>query len=166
MSNNFIRALFLMILTLVLMSGCGQSETNIPEPIPTLPSLEDVPATEPTTVPSGYPAPEVMQPATPPPDPNYPAPPTYPPTVDPYPGGLVWILRPVGIQCEEGTSPGYGDLREAASTLTAAGLTVARSEMTELVVSDSCGSPTSAHYRVQIAADDLQNALSMGWTQE
>ena len=30
--------------------------------------------------------------------------------------------------------PGYGDLREATSTLTAAGVAVARSEMTELAV--------------------------------
>jgi len=125
-----------------------------------------VPVMEPTTVPAGYPASEVIQPATPTRDPNYPAPPTYAPTVDPYPGGLVWILHPVGIQCEESTSPGYGDLREAVSTLTAAGVAVAKSEMTELVVTDACGSPTSAHYRAQIAADDLQTALSMEWTQE
>jgi hypothetical protein len=89
-----------------------------------------------------------------------------PPTIDPYPGGLVWVIRPVGIQCEEGTSPGYGDLREATSTLTAAGVSVADAKMVELVVATSCGSPTSAHFRVQIAADDLQTAQSMDWVLE
>jgi hypothetical protein len=79
---------------------------------------------------------------------------------------MVWIIRPVGIQCEDGTALGYGDLGEAVATLTAAGLRVADSEVIELMVTTSCGSPTSAHYRVQINSDDLDSALSMGWTRE
>jgi hypothetical protein len=79
---------------------------------------------------------------------------------------MIWIIRPVGIQCEEGTAPGYGDLRESVATLTAAGIRVVDSEMTELMVTTSCGSPTSAHYRVQIDFEDLEDALSMGWQEE
>jgi hypothetical protein len=88
------------------------------------------------------------------------------PTVDPYPGGIIWIIRPVGTQCEDGTTLGYGDLRESVATLTAAGLRVVDSEMVELMVTTACGSPTSAHYRVQIDIEDLDSALSMGWDRE
>jgi hypothetical protein len=166
MNNHFLPTFLFLILALVFVGGCGASEADAPQPIPTLPTLNEVPADQATAVPAEYPAPEVSGPATPTLDPNYPAPPTPAPTVDPYPGGVVWIIRPVGVQCEEGTAPGYNDLREATSTLTAAGVAVAQSEMTELMVTDVCGSPTSAHFRVQIAAGDLQTALSMGWTQE
>jgi hypothetical protein len=79
---------------------------------------------------------------------------------------VIWIIRPVGIQCEEGTAPGYGDLRESVATLTAAGIRVVNSQMTELMVAASCGSPTSAHFLVQIDAEDLDKALSMGWAKE
>jgi hypothetical protein len=72
----------------------------------------------------------------------------------------------VGTQCEDGTAPGYSDLGEAVATLTAAGLRVVNSEMSELLVATACGSPTSAHYRVQIEAEDLETALSMGWFRE
>jgi hypothetical protein len=166
MITYYVRVLLFIIAALVLLSGCGASGSNDVQPLPTLSSLDETPAAQSTDVPNAYPAPEVVAPATSTRDPDYPAPPTFAPTVEPYPGGLVWIIRPVGIQCEEGTTPGYGDLREATSTLTAAGVKVAQSEMTELIVTDVCGSPTSAHFRVQIAADNLQTALSMGWTQE
>jgi hypothetical protein len=164
--NNHFKALMLMIVAMVLMSGCGASDADAPEAIPTLSGADEAPAGEPSAEPAVYPAPEDVKPPTPTLDPNYPAPPTFAPTDEPYPGGLVWIIRPVGIQCEESTAPGYGDLREATSTLAAAGVAVAQSEMTELMVINACGSPTSAHYRVQIAAGDLQTALSMDWTQE
>jgi hypothetical protein len=76
---------------------------------------------------------------------------------------MVWITRPVGIQCEDGTALGYGDLRESVATLTAAGLRVSDSEMAEFMVTTACGSPTSAHYRIQISVEDLESAISMGW---
>lgn len=159
--------LLLMVIALwVLLSACGPSDAEAPQPVATVPTLEETPPEQPTTEAPGYPAPEIVEPASPTLDADYPAPPTPAPTVDPYPGGLVWIIRPVGIQCEEGTAPGYGDLRQATSTLTAAGVTVANAEMMDLMVTASCGSPTSAHFRVQIAPEDLQTALSMGWTQE
>lgn len=166
MIKGFTSIFLLIIVLLIMVSACSTT----PEALPTL-----VPPTSgsgglATAVPeSGYPAPESQPivPATATREPGYPEQPAaLPPTPDPYPGGLVWIIRPVGIQCEETTSPGYGNLREAVSTLTAAGIAVADSEMTELMVATSCGSPTSAHFRVQIAADDLSIAQSMDWVQE
>jgi hypothetical protein len=88
------------------------------------------------------------------------------PTVDAYPGGLVWVIRPAGIQCETETAPGYGSLNEAVATLSAAGINVFASETIELQVTTVCGSPTSEHYRVQIGADQLATVEGMGWTAE
>jgi hypothetical protein len=158
------RIFFFLIATLMIAVACSSAM----EALPTLPPPTAESGNLATAVPDqSYLAPEADLPATATHEPGYPEQPQdFPPTVDPYPGGLVWVIRPVGIQCEEGTSPGYSDLREATSTLTAAGVAVADSEMTELMVAASCGSPTSAHFRVQIAADDLQTALSMDWTQE
>jgi hypothetical protein len=163
-----ILALAAMVLLLVACGpASGEQPADEPAAEATVPGLEGAPAGGETSQPDNYPPPEeVLPPGTPTLRSDYPAPPTLPATVDPYPGGLVWIIRPVGIQCEEGTAPGYGDLREATSTVTAAGIKVADSEMTELMVTTSCGSPTSAHFRLQIAADDLDAGLSLGWTQE
>jgi hypothetical protein len=159
-----VHIIFFLTLILVILGACSSA----PQALPTLPPPPGESGGLATAVPDqGYPSSEVLPPATATHEPGYPEQPVdLPPTVDPYPGGLVWIVRPIGIQCEEGTSPGYGDLREATSTLTAAGIAVADAEMTEMMVAASCGSPTSAHFRVQIAADDLQTALSMDWTQE
>jgi hypothetical protein len=161
--------LIVVLLTAVL-SACGPATSATPSTEPQVgpdaPALEEAPAAGAPALPAGYPAPESAMPATPTLNPNYPAPPTYSPTVDPYPGGLVWVIKPVGVQCEEGTAPGYGDLTEATNSATAAGVRVARSEMTELMVKTSCGSPTSAHYRLQIATEDLQTAVSLGWSEE
>ena len=167
---------FFIILATFLITSCGTAppaETNMTpaaepgdsdagpvlEPAATAPAL---PTAEP--LPGDYPPPAPLVQPTYPPD--YPGPPTPLPTVDPYPGNMVWIIRPVGIQCEDGTAVGYGDLRESIATLTAAGLRVVDSEIIELMVITSCGSPTSAHYRIQINADDLDSALSMGWDRE
>lgn len=166
---------FLLVLGTLLITSCGtappagtiMTSTAEPsdsdagpvlEPAATAPAM---PTAEP--LPEDYPPPAPLEPTYPP---DYPAPPTPMPTVNPYPGGMIWIIRPVGIQCEDGTAPGYGDLRESVATLTAAGLRVVDSEIVELMVTTSCGSPTSAHYRIQINADDLDSALSMGWDRE
>jgi len=162
----------------MLVSSCGTSppveidltpavEPDNDDTVPVLDRAVPAPA-----LPTAEPLPEEYPPAQPtlpaqatyPPD--YPGPLTLLPTVVPYPGGMVWIIRSVGIQCEDGTTPGYGDLRESVATLTAAGIRVVDSDMTELMVAESCGSPTSAHFRVQIDAEDLEDALSMGWEKE
>jgi hypothetical protein len=96
----------------------------------------------------------------------YPEAPSPAPTVDAYPGDLVWVIRPVGIQCETETAPGYGTLSEAVATLSAAGINIFASETIELQVTTVCGSPTSEHYRVQIGADQLATVEGMGWTAE
>ena len=175
MKSHYTLGSFLIIVGTFLITSCGTAPpagTNMTpsaapsdgdtgpvlQPAATAPAL---PTAEP--LPENYPAPAPIQPTYPP---DYPAPPTSMPTVDPYPGGMIWIIRPVGIQCEDGTALGYGDLRESIATLTAAGLRVIDSEIIELMVTTSCGSPTSAHYRIQINADDLDNALSMGWDRE
>lgn len=178
---------FLLILTVLLIAACGTAPPAEPTSAPAdtpgesdaVPGLAPVEPVEPgeaaaTTVaaPTAEPLPEVNPP--PPQEvpelatlsPDYPAPPTLMAVEDPYPGGMVWIIRPVGVQCEEGTAEGYGDLHEAIVTLTAAGMVVSGSEMIELAVATSCGSPTSAHYRLQIPSVDLDEALSMGWEKE
>ena len=167
--NNPASKLLIAVLVLLLVAGCGAADTETapaqPGALPTIRSLEDAPPNPPTLPPINYPAPGADLPPTPTLDPDYPAPTPWP-VIDPYPGGMVWIIRPVGIQCEDGTTPGYGDLTETESTLTAAGVKVLATEMTEMVVASSCGSPTSAHFRVQIAAEDLQTALSLDWNRE
>lgn len=160
------------------MAACGTAPpanpTNTPDP-----SLDDAltnpqdsstatPPAPPTAAPiqGSYPGSQPAAPQQPTKELGYPVPATFPPTVDPYPGGLVWIIRPVGTQCEEGTIQGYGDLSESVATLVAAGLNVENSQMTDIPVTAVCGSPTSAHYRIQISYEGLSTALSMGWKQE
>jgi hypothetical protein len=167
---------FLMILGTFLITSCGTAPPAEPTMTPGAKPNEsdDAPSLKPAATAPALPTAEPLPEDYPPPAPtlqptnpaDYPGPATVMPTVDPYPGGMVWIIRPVGIQCEDGTTLGYGDLSEAVATLTAAGLRVTDSEMIEMMVTTSCGSPTSAHYRVQISSDDLDTALSMGWDRE
>lgn len=176
MNQRLIVALISLILLVIFSSGCGQAtpSDSTPEPAgaPTnnAPALEQVtseaPTLTPPSLPQGYPPAEESAPENPQNDPDYPGPPTPQPTIDPYPGGLIWILRPVGIQCEDGTEEGYRDLQEAVATLIGAGVTVSKAEMTEMMVTAVCGAPTSEHYLVQISSDDLELALSMGWKQQ
>jgi len=166
---------FFLLIGAFLLAACGTAppaDLNVtpavePTGVATSPVLEQAPAEplQPTAepLPAEYPPAQPELPVQPTYPADYPAPPT---PIDPYPGGMVWIIRPVGIQCEDGTALGYGDLRESVATLTAAGLRVVEAEMLELMVTASCGSPTSAHFRVQISADDLNSAISMGWERE
>lgn len=159
-----------------LLSACGGQTT--PEATPTVPAnndgddaLQTVPDTQPTAtaVPidqnndealEAYPA-DPLPAATALPD-DYPAP---LPTQDPYPGGLAWVQHPVGVQCEDGMLPGYETLEDAEATLTTAGIRVKEAEIIDIPMVQQCGQPTSVHYRLQIPAEDLQTALSLGWTQ-
>lgn len=162
MYRTYLSRLGVTILLLLLgVAACGPASpaAGPTAPAPALPTAVLAP-----TIPQSYPVPVAA--ATPTLAADYPAPPALLPTVDPYPGGLVWVIRPVGIQCEEGTVPGYADLREATATMTAAGIRVNEAQMTELIVPAVCGSPTSAHFRLQIDAGDLPTAMSLGWTAE
>lgn len=157
----------------LLLAACGPAEPAGETAVPTTAApAEDGALQTPVGAPSAqppasdYPVEAPTLPPTPTRDPDYPGPPTPQPTEDPYPGGVAWVLRPVGTQCEDSTEPGYGSLEEAVDTLTAAGVPVLASERVEIPVTQSCGSPTSAHYRVQISSDELPVALSMGWRNE
>lgn len=165
-----------LILIIGLLSACGGQTT--PEAVPTVPAnndsgdaLQTAPDAKPTAtaVPidqntdealEAYPA-EPLPAATALPA-DYPAP---LPTQDAYPGGLAWVQHPIGVQCEEGTLPGYETLEDAQATLTTAGIRVKEAEVIDIPMVQQCGQPSSVHYRLQIPAEDLQTALSLGWTQ-
>jgi len=158
----------ILAVALVILAAC--TPTAAP-PAASTPDDNDGGALQPAPETAVPPQPQEGYPATPPLD--APAAPGYPaqqPAVTPgqsaYPGDGVWILRPLGIQCEDETQPGYADLDETVETLTRAGITVLASEVTNLMVTAVCGAPTSAHYRVQIDPADLDQALAMGWSRE
>lgn len=101
-------------------------------------------------------------------DEDYPAPPSpVPPSEgDAYPSteNAVWVLFPVGEQCSDASR--YPDLVTAVADLTAAGITIYESEVTDLIVCSACGCPTSAHYRVSIDDAQLETAQALEWTVE
>jgi hypothetical protein len=125
--------------------------TTPPEPAPQLDAPESYPS-PPTAVPlpEGYPAPQPQA------------------TINPYPeaiDGFIWMLLPVGIQCEDDSSP-YADLAAAVAGLTAVNVQTGQSETTELMVCSACGCPTSAHFRVQVSVADVNAARILGWERE
>ena len=103
--------------------------------------------------------------ATPLPE-DYPAPSPQAPPTD-YPADMqVWLLRPMGQQCVDPATYEFANLDAAIEALEEAGIEVLASEAVELSVCESCDCPTSEHFRVQIGAEDLAVAQSMGWFQE
>jgi hypothetical protein len=99
---------------------------------------------------------------------EYPAPAEPEATIDPYPeavDGFIWMLLPVGVQCEEDAAS-YNDLQDAVAGLTAVNVQTGQAEITEMTVCSACGCPTSAHYRVQVSIEDVNAAQSLGWTRE
>jgi hypothetical protein len=158
----------------LLLASCANATDATPTPIPAPEETgEPAPAATPTIlVPeqgteesSGYPPPGEDDSYPAPGDqPGYPAPPVPAPTLDPYPSGVVWIIRPVGEQCEDGRS--FADLATAVSSLEENGIVVGEAEEVELFVCQACGCPTSEHYRLQIEPADLDRALTLGWFRE
>lgn len=173
-------SLFFMVFALIL-AACGSQPgpepTNVGATEPALEPVEDVfpkVTITPTAVREIESAPE-----TAPDDSSYPAPPTitpfpegYPaivtpaPTHDPYPAGegTIWIIRPVGIQCESPND--YADIQAAVADLKAIGVETLAQEMIDIPVTAVCGAPTSAHFRVQINAPDLAKAELLGWMKD
>lgn len=159
-----IAGLFLLVL---IIAGCGTAP--MPTPLPNnegetaRPTPTDVPDTGSDQAPAGYPPPPTAVPTRE----GYPVP-EIPPTVDPYPASdsTAWVLHPVGIQCQDESDSKYPTEQDARSALTAAGITVEQMTLTELMVCQSCDCPTSAHYRAEISAADLDKALTLGWTAE
>lgn len=171
-----------LLLIIVIPVACGPATktdtANTPEPGGALevmpettagPPSADAPA-DPTAVP--LPEPDAGEayppPTTPPMTGEYPAPEAPATAPDPYPeavDGYIWMLLPVGVQCEEDAAL-YTDLQDAVAGLTAVNVQTNRSEIVELNVCAACGCPTSAHYRVQVSVDDVNAAQSLGWTRE
>lgn len=134
-----------------------QSQPSEPTATMEVPT-EEPPTEEPaTSEPTAYPA---LPTATPPgAEGGYPGV-TPAPTYNPYPGGLVKISHPMGLQCEE---PTFADLSAAIASLEEAGIVVVAGEEIGLQVCEACGCATSEHFRVQINVEDLDRALEMGW---
>lgn len=163
----------LLIMMMTITAACGPAtETGEPATVPA--GVLEV-ATQPAPVaateaapqpdaPEAYPS----QPTAVPQTDGYPAPAAPVATIDPYPGavdGFIWMLLPVGVQCEDDASL-YTDLQDAIAGLTAVSVQTGQSEITELMVCTACGCPTSAHFRLQIDAGYLGNAQVLGWFAE
>jgi hypothetical protein len=117
-------------------------------PVPQEDSSESVIEPEATAVPDDYPP--------------QPTPVVVPEAAYPSAGGEgVWVVFPVGVQCE-GDGP-FADIDAAVTALDDVGVTVTNQEMVELPVATVCGQPTSEHYRVQILSGDLAEAEDLGW---
>ncbi|MEM7112901.1 MAG: hypothetical protein AAF614_10755 [Chloroflexota bacterium] len=180
--------LILSIVTMLFLAACSaeaipeNSEPSVPTPAqaegaePAVAPVNIVP--EETVAPvieEAYPAqPELI---TPPED--------YPGFIEnePYPAGeeaaegepameeetmeMVWVRRPMGIQCEDsGTGDPKKGLQTAVESLAAAGVSAQQWEIVEMMVTAVCGSPTGTRYRVHIPLSDLSTATSLGWTAE
>ena len=168
----------LLLLTFII-AACGPAvDGQSPPTEPDISETVSAPVPENTEVPSQPPLPEPTNPALeesyPPPPPappvsdGYPEPPPPVATIDPYPeavDGFIWMLLPVGIQCEDDAIQ-YNDLQDAVAGLTAVNAQTGQSEITELVVCSACGCPTSTHYRVQVNVDSVSAAQSLGWERE
>ena len=80
---------------------------------------------------------------------------------------MVWVQRPMGIQCEDsGTGDPKKGLQSAVESLAAAGVAAQQWEVVEMMVTAVCGAPTGTHYRVNIPLSDLSTATSLGWAAE
>ena len=157
---------FLTVFLLVFLIACGPSDggaISTPESItPEVEGGEISP--RPTITPnSANDDAETLPEATDVPE-EYP--PSSAPIVQPevvYPGEeeMVWIVLPVGVQCE-GDGP-YSDLSDAVVALDEAGVIVVDQTTVDLPVAQACGQPTSEHFRVQILAAGLSQAERLDW---
>ena len=150
--------LLMMLILLGWLAACG-GETN-----PGLQSTPTAPNAPRPTV-TNAPLTEGGQPY-PPPQPTA-APqlgyelPTPKPTVNPYPAGLVWLIKPIGEQCQEPAPE--ADLSSAIAELEEDGVTVEASGITAVTVCASCGCPTSNHYRALVSEEFPPQAEAVGW---
>lgn len=139
----------------------AENTSQAPRPTPTT----DNQPTQPTQ--PGVPYPGLPPTVIPHPE-GYPAAPQQIPAPNPYPAdtATVWVLHPVGVQCEGAAESKYKDEQDVIAGLTATGITTHDVTTTELMVCTACGCPTSVHYRAEINAADLNKALSLGWESE
>jgi hypothetical protein len=140
-----------LLCCVVGLMGCAPTVAEPPATV--------VPLELPTTIPTAVPL------ATDPP-PTATLPPTSTPAsqiATPVATGPIWVMQAQGVQCEGNK---FTDLKDAVSQLQAQGVTVIAAEEVEMMVMTVCGGPTSTHYRVQIQAEGLDTAVSLGWTAE
>lgn len=152
-----------------LLAACGTSPPTLEE-TPVQEEDEGLATVAPPTTIRPEPSPTTAEAYPPQPTPapaaedEYPAP-AAPPTA--YPADMrIWVLRPLGLQCEESEENQFASVDEAVASLSDAGIEVFESETVGLMVCEACGCPTSEHYRVQILRSDLLNAQMLGWSQE
>lgn len=137
----------LLLMIAFLLAACNgnateENPTQPPRPTPTV--EESTPAPD-----DGYPPAQPTAPA-----PEYPA----------EAATEGWVIRPAGEQCADTLA--YPDSNSAVTDLEQAGIEILAVEETELLVCEACGCPTSAHYRVLLAAGDIPTAISLGWQVE
>lgn len=156
-----------LILVVLLVAACGPAgtaETPVPATLPATTAPQEDVIPRPTVTPGdsegqseapGYPALPTAQPT---PD-GYPAP---LPTLDPYPAveGYVWMLRPAGVQCDEGQPT---TIQDVTAELTAANITTNVITTVSMNVCQACGCPSSVHFRAQVKAEDVGKAEAIGW---
>ncbi|MBE2221548.1 MAG: hypothetical protein IAF02_08415 [Anaerolineae bacterium] len=158
----------LLFLISLIISACGSSistETRTTNPAQGRPTpTTETQSGDPVEIPVPYPG---LPPTAIPLPEGYPAPEEYP-TIDPYPVnvGTVWVLYPLGLQCEDTSASKYKSEQDAKAGLTAAGINVFDVTTTELMVCAACGCPTSTHYRAEISETHLNKAVSLGWEPE
>ncbi len=167
--------LLILMFIMIFITACNSSPPTNTESPNSPENSEQNPPPGPNNTESSnsfepYPGALAIPPTATPYPPGYPAPQTIP-TPDPYPGGktetTVWIVFPVGIQCEDADDGiKYKSEKEAEAGLTAAGIQVRQVTTTELMVCAACGCPTSAHYRAEINEADLNKANALEWVQE
>jgi len=113
-----------LTIVLLFLAACGTAPPARPTPTDNSSETESDPVLAPeSTVPTAptpepglesYPPPLIEAPVQATREPGYPPPATFPPTIDPYPGGLVWIIRPVGVHDRQRGAredAGFSDLR-------------------------------------------------------
>ncbi len=122
---------------------------------------------EPTAVPEGYQGFEIA------------------PQRDPYPGPVLerlpqpdvefaaadasiattWVIISSGVQCDT-DGPSYDDILEAIELLSAEDIAVYDGTTESRVVCAACGCPASVFYRLNIAEDNINTAVSLGFAEE
>lgn len=156
--------MLIMMAALLLVAACNNTAVSpTDDTVQTAPETDEGIFPRPTITPDApgseqsYPIPAQPTLAT-----DYPAPEVMS-APDPYPvvDGYVWVVHPVGEQCEDGRF--YNNVNAAVTALTEADIEVQRGTITSLNVCMACGCPTSEHYRLHIAEDDLSKAEALGW---
>lgn len=159
--------LLISLIALLLLAACGAAD-----PAPATPDADATPTAPPADQPQV--APEDTPTAE-----GYPAAPAATEQTEAYPAAeapaeptgypadmMVWVQQPWGTQCADSETYTYADLEEAVTALEDAGVAVQASETVELAVCQACDCPTSEHFRVQISAQDIEQAQTLGWTRE